>query len=93
MKKYIMNRKTYQNVRKMDHQQMSAFLEGIYKNGYSDGCKASQGLTASEIKEVLLQVKGIGEKKVDTIVEALEAALKEKEVEANESIDKSQKIG
>lgn len=44
-----------------------------------DGKKAAEGLTASEIREVLLRVKGIGEKRVDTIVAALEAAMEKGE--------------
>ena len=36
MRTYELNRKTYKDVKKMDHGQMSAFCEGLYKKGYED---------------------------------------------------------
>lgn len=50
----------------------------IVKSGYADGNEAASGLTASEIREVLLKVKGIGEKKADAITDALAEALEQK---------------
>lgn len=78
IKGFILNRKQYERIRKMDHCQMTLWAESVYKSGYSDGKKAAEGFTASEVKEVLLEVKGIGEKRVNTIVSALETALAEK---------------
>lgn len=78
IKGFILNRKQYNRIRKMDHCQMTLWAESLYKSGYSDGQKAAEGLTASEIREVLLAVKGIGEKRVEVIVAALDAALEEK---------------
>lgn len=79
IKGFMMNRKQYNLIRKMDHCQMTLYVESIYKSGYEDGKKVAEGLTASEIREALLQVKGIGEKRVDTIVSTLEAAMDKKE--------------
>lgn len=78
IKGFILNRKQYNRIRKMDHCQMTLWAESLYKSGYSDGQKAAEGLTVSEIREVLLAVKGIGEKRVEVIVAALDAALEEK---------------
>lgn len=75
MKTYELNRKTYKDVKKMDHCQMTLWAESVYKSGYADGKESASGLTAPEIREVLLQVKGIGEKKVDVITAALEKAM------------------
>lgn len=55
--------------------QMTLWAESVYKSGYADGKESASGLTAPEIREVLLQVKGIGEKKVDVITAALEKAM------------------
>ena len=79
IKGFMLNRKQYNLIRKMDHCQMILYVESIYKSGYEDGKKAAEGLTTSEIREVLLRVKGIGEKRVDTIVAALEAAMEKGE--------------
>lgn len=77
-KPYALNRKTYKDIKKMDHGQMSRFCENLYTNGYEDGKKDSEGLSEEEVKQVILQVKGIGEKKAADIIEALTNAQKEK---------------
>lgn len=74
-KAFTINRKQYNMIRKMDHCQMTLWAESIYKSGFKDGQKAAEGLTASEIREVLLGVKGLGEKRVAVIVDALNDAL------------------
>lgn len=67
MKQYTLNRKTYKDVKRMDHQQ-----------GHADGMKDAEGLTEDEVREVILGVKGIGPKKAENIVSALTAAQKER---------------
>lgn len=74
MKQYELNRKTYKSVKKMDHGQMSSFCENLYMNGYEAGRRAAKGLSEGEIMQVLLQVKGIGEKKAKDILQALTQA-------------------
>ena len=37
MKQYELNRSRYMEVRKMDHQQMSTFINNIRKEAYEDG--------------------------------------------------------
>lgn len=39
MKQYTLNRKTYKDVKRMDHQQMDAFCKNLYKAGHADGMK------------------------------------------------------
>lgn len=78
IKGFLLNRKQYQLIRKMDHCQMTLWAESIYKSGYKDGQKAAEGLTAPEIREVLLTVKGLGEKRVNAIIAALETAMNDK---------------
>lgn len=78
IKGFILNRKQYDRIRKMDHCQMTLWAESVYKSGYADSKEAADGLTAPEIREVLLQVKGIGEKKVDAITAALEKTMEQK---------------
>ncbi len=74
-KPYMLNRKVYKDIKRKDHQQMEAFLQSFYHSGYDDGYKDAQGLPEGKIKEVLLTVKGIGEKKADSIMTALKEAL------------------
>lgn len=78
MRTYELNRKTYKDVRKMDHGQMSAFCESLYKRGYEAGKQEVPRLSDEEITQAILQVKGIGEKKVDDILYALNLAKERK---------------
>lgn len=79
-KDIVINRKEYQNIRKMDHNQMNVYLQNIYKNAYMDGFKAGTesvpGIDIAEIQKVLLSIKGLGEKRVEAILLALEKELK-----------------
>ncbi len=78
---YILNRKVYKSVKKMDHSQMSDFLKSVYMNGRADGVEATEGLNLEEIKQVILGLKGIGEKRATMILDAIDARLNEKHVE------------
>lgn len=74
-KDIVINRKEYQGIKKMDHNQMNLYLQEIYKNGYMDGVKAVPGIDIAEIKKTLLSIKGLGEKRVEAILAALEKEL------------------
>ena len=76
---YVLNRKKYQSIRKMDHGQMSAFCETLYKEGFENGKKAAEGLTVDEVREAILNVKGIGEKKAADIIAAITEKMEEKQ--------------
>lgn len=77
--KYELNRKMYKDIKKMDHNQMSGFCQTLYTKGYAAGQKESAGLSEEEVKAALLQVKGVGEKKMNDILAALKRAQEEKE--------------
>lgn len=78
VKAYELNRKLYDKVRKMDHRQMTLWAESLYKSGFKDGQEAVPGLTSQEMRHALLPINGIGEKKIDAIVNALEDELQVK---------------
>lgn len=78
MRTYELNRKTYKNVKKMDHGQMSVFCENLYKKGYEVGKQEVSRLSDEEIVQAILQVKGIGEKKANDILQALSLAKERK---------------
>lgn len=75
-KDMVINRKEYQAIKKKDHNQMNLYLQEIYKNGYTDGVKSVPGIDIAEIKKILLSVKGLGAKRVEAILEALEKEMK-----------------
>lgn len=74
-KDIVINRKEYQNIRKMDHNQMNLYIQSIYKSGYAEGVKSVPGIDISKISDTLLTVKGLGEKRVEAILAALEKEL------------------
>jgi hypothetical protein len=78
-KDIVINRKEYQNIKKKDHNQMNVYLQNIYKNAYMDGFKAGTesvpGIDISKINGVLLGIKGLGAKRVECIIAALEKEL------------------
>ena len=78
MRTYELNRKTYKDVRKMDHGQMSAFCENLYKKGDEAGKLEVPRLSDEEITQAILQIKGIGEKKANDILQALSLAKERK---------------
>ena len=77
-KQMVLNRKMYNDIKRMDHQEMSNYLSRYYMNAYDQGKEDAEGLKADELREVLLTVKGIGPAKTENIMVAVEKALSEK---------------
>ena len=77
--KPLIDRITFQKVRKMGYGQLTAFLNSIYLQAYKDGQKDCEGLTTADVKKVLLGINGIGEKRAGQIMEALEMKLDDEE--------------
>lgn len=74
-KDIVINRKQYQSIRKMDHNQMNLYIHSIYKSGFEEGVKSVPGTDIADIEKVLLGIKGLGAKRVECIVAALEKEL------------------
>ena len=72
------SRKEYEKIKRMDHGTMTKYINQMYMNGYDNGKKEADGLNETEIKEAVLNVKGIGEKKANDIMNAIINANKEK---------------
>lgn len=77
-KKVTLTRKQYKSVKKMDHNDMDSWVASIYESGYNDGRNSVPGIDFEEAKEVLLSIKGIGEKKAAVIIESLDGILAKK---------------
>ena len=75
-KNVTINRKEYEKIKKYDRTQMDTFIQSVYKSGFEDGKSSVPGIDIAEIKKTLLSVKGLGEKRVEAILEALERGLK-----------------
>ena len=70
MDKKLINRKTYKAIKKMDRQEMEAFLAEVYNQGFEDGVDAGNKADFKiQLVEVLNNTKGIGPKLFDRILE------------------------
>ena len=70
--RYITTRKVYKGVKTMDHRQFDDFCTNVYKEGYEDGRQSVPGIDVTEVMEAIASVKGIGERRIQKIKEALD---------------------
>lgn len=73
----LINRKEYERIRKMDHGQMSDYMDRLYRAGYEAGAASVPRMNEGEMRDILFSIKGIGGAKVDAIVSAIFKADKE----------------
>lgn len=78
---FTLTRSQYKEIKKMDHQQMQRWVENVIQRAYDKGRESAEGLGETEMKDVLLSVKGIGEKKADAIILAMKRAVGEEQEE------------
>lgn len=72
MKEDLINRKIYKKVKKMDRQEMEAFLADIYHRGYQDGAESANNADFKiKLVEVLKKTKGVGPKMFDRIMQTV----------------------
>lgn len=67
-KKSQISRDTYKKIKAMNREQMNDFLTGIYQEGVND----SQ-IDLDELREVIGSVSGIGEVRLNQIMDAIAA--------------------
>lgn len=80
----MLTRKQYKAIKKMDHNDMNGWIANVYKSGYNDGRESVPGIDFEEAKRVILEIRGIGEKKAEAIIEKLRNTLKEVETTTKE---------
>lgn len=67
-----LNREQYKRVKRMDHKQMEDFICNMYNNGYEEGKEAAgKRVKLSDIAVAIMEVPGIGIKKVADIMTAV----------------------
>lgn len=69
------NRKKYNQIRKMDHNTMEQCIAGYYDQGYAagyeEGRKALPAFDATKAMEAIMEIKGIGKAKMEAIQKAM----------------------
>lgn len=75
VKEFELNRKKYQEIRKMDHNDMQEYLNAVYRNGVAAGKAAAGPSFNMELAmESIGQIRGIGPVKLEQIKLAMMAA-------------------
>lgn len=89
MKKFELNRKQYQSVRKMDHNEMKDYLNAVYENGYRAGEKSASGKAElpdlDGLEEEMQKIRGIGGAKARAVCESVKDFLERKVAGLNEA--------
>jgi len=79
--KNLISRDKYKEIKRMDHTSMSEFYAKVWQEGFDNGAKAGNdnkeaAVTPEAIREVIKDVKGIGEVKLKAIMEQIGALYK-----------------
>lgn len=74
--KNLISRDKYKEIKRMDHTSMSEFYTKVWQEGFDNGVKAGNdnreaAVTPEDIREVIKDVKGIGEVKLKAIMEQI----------------------
>ena len=69
MAKKELTRKEYEKIKRMDHHTMKCYLDNIYRTGYVDG--TGKAPSEDQLRDEVGKIKGIGEKKVQAVVDAV----------------------
>ena len=77
--KKILDKKNFQRIKCMNYPQMVRFITNIYESGFKDGQADSAGLNETDVRELLLSIRGIGPKRLGQIMEALNMKLDEEQ--------------
>lgn len=70
-RKWELNRKQYQLIRKMDHQEMEEYLNAVYENGIKAGQQQTPSFNTALALARIGEIKGIGDIKLNQIHIAL----------------------
>lgn len=71
-------RKDYEAVKRMDRQQFEQFCKALYEEGQQSVLEVRNSIDFDDVRAVLVEVKGIGQKRADQIMLALEKRMEEK---------------
>jgi len=69
--KYKLDRETYRAIKKMDRVQLEKILTDVYTSGKEDA--ESGYIDLSELKSAIGQIKGIGENRLNEIMDVIQS--------------------
>ena len=79
-KKYNISREMYKGIKKMNSQEMNVFLTNVFNEGAKAAVSNTNSITLEDLHTTISSVKGIGNKRMEEIDEAIKKLFQEKGV-------------
>lgn len=79
-KKYNISREMYKGIKRMNSQEMNTFLTNVFNEGINAAVSNTNSITLEDLHTVISSVKGIGDKRIQEIDEAIKKLFQEKGV-------------
>jgi hypothetical protein len=77
-KKYNLSREMYRGIKQMDSEQMGTFLGDVFQEGFDAALKNTNNITIEDLHNAIGTVKGIGEKRMIEIDNAIKKLFAER---------------
>lgn len=77
-KKYNLSREMYRGIKQMDSEQMGTFLGDVFQKGFDAALKNTNNITIEDLHNAIGTVKGIGEKRMIEIDNAIKKLFAER---------------
>lgn len=77
-RKYNLSREMYRGIKKMDAEEMGAFLSNVFQEGYNSAVTHTETITIDDLHTAIAAVKGIGERRMQEIDNAIRKLFEER---------------
>ena len=77
-KEYTISRETYRGIKQMDSREMGTFLGNVFQEGFDTALKNTNNITIEELHDAIATVKGIGDKRMAEIDNAIKKLFEER---------------
>lgn len=68
----------YRGIKKMDAEEMGAFLSNVFQEGYNSAITHTETITIDDLHTAIAAVKGIGERRMQEIDNAIKKLFEER---------------
>lgn len=77
-RKYNLSREMYRGIKKMDAEEMGAFLSNVFQEGYNSAVTHTETITIDDLHTAIAAVKGIGERRMQEIDNVIKKLFEER---------------
>lgn len=79
-KQYVLSREMYRSIKQMNSTEMGTLLGNVFQEGFDAALKNTSNITLEDLHTAIGTVKGIGEKRMAEIDDAIKKLFNEKGV-------------